>query len=122
MPDSTEEVRQVMLLANRHKIPVVPLGAGLVLSGLCRALKGGIVLDMKRMNRIIEVNEMSRYALVEAGTSQGMLQAYLKKHHPRLKHSAPDAPPTATIAGNIAIHGSGHISHAHGFHSDMLNG
>ncbi len=122
MPDSTEEVRQVMLLANRHKIPVVPLGAGLVLSGLCRALKGGIVLDMKRMNRIIEVNEMSRYALVEAGTSQGMLQAYLKKHHPRLKHSAPDAPPVATIAGNIAIHGSGHISHGHGFHSDMLNG
>jgi len=34
---------------------------------------------MKRMNRILEVNEKSRYALVEAGTSQGMLQAYLKK-------------------------------------------
>jgi hypothetical protein len=77
---------------------------------------------MKRMNRILEINEMSRYAVVEAGASQGMLQAYLKKHHPKLKHSAPDAPPVATIAGNVSIHGSGHISHAHGFHSDMLNG
>jgi hypothetical protein len=53
---------------------------------------------------------MSRYALVEAGTSQGMLQAYLKKHCPDLKHSAPDAPPAATIGGNVSIHGSGHMS------------
>ncbi|MGD8764841.1 MAG: FAD-dependent oxidoreductase, partial [Desulfobacteraceae bacterium] len=122
LPESTEEVRQIMMLANQHEIPVVPLGAGLVLSGLSRALKGGIILDMKRMNRILEVNETSRYAVVEAGASQGMLQAFLKKHHPVLKHSAPDAPPVATIAGNVSIHGSGHLSHAAGFHSDMLNG
>ncbi|MGD9303326.1 MAG: FAD-binding oxidoreductase [Desulfobacterales bacterium] len=122
LPESTEEVRQIMMLANQHEIPVVPLGAGLVLSGLSRALKGGIILDMKRMNRILEVNETSRYAVVEAGASQGMLQAFLKKHQPVLKHSAPDAPPVATIAGNVSIHGSGHLSHAAGFHSDMLNG
>jgi len=122
IPDTTEEVRKIVLLANREGIPVVPMGAGLVLSGLTRPLKGGIVLDMKRMNRILEVNEPSRYAVVEAGTSQGMLQAYLKRHHPSLKHSVPDAPPIATIAGNVLIHGSGHLSHAAGFHSDMLNG
>jgi FAD/FMN-containing dehydrogenase len=122
LPGSTEEVSRIVVLANRHGIPVVPMGAGLVLSGLSRPLKGGIILDMKRMNRVLEVNTTSRYAVVEAGTSQGMLQAYLKKHHPDLKHSAPDAPPVATIAGNICIHGSGHLSHAAGFHSDMLNG
>jgi glycolate oxidase len=122
MPGSTEEVQKILQAANEHRVPVVPLGAGLVLSGLSRALRGGIVLDMKRMNRVVEVNQMSRYALVEAGTSQGMLQAYLKKHCPDLKHSAPDAPPAATIAGNVSIHGSGHMSHAGGFHSDMLNG
>ena len=122
MPNSTEEVRQIVLLANREGIPIVPMGGGLVLSGLTRALKGGILVDMKRMNRILEVNESSRYAVVEAGASQGMLQAYLRKHHPKLKHSIPDAPPIATLAGNILIHGSGHLSHAAGFHSDMLNG
>ena len=122
MPGSTDEVQKIVHVANAHRVPLVPLGAGLVLSGLSRALKGGIILDMKRMNRILEVNEISRYALVEAGTSQGMLQAYLRKHFPHLKHSAPDAPPAATVAGNVSIHGSGHISHAGGFHSDMLNG
>jgi FAD/FMN-containing dehydrogenase len=122
MPNATEEVRQIVLLANREGIPIVPMGGGLVLSGLTRALKGGILVDMKRMNRILEVNESGRYALVEAGTSQGMLQAYLQKHHPKLKHSIPDAPPIATLAGNILIHGSGHLSQAAGFHSDMLNG
>jgi glycolate oxidase len=122
MPGSTGEVKKILQTANTHRVPVVPLGAGLVLSGLSRALKGGIILDMKRMNRILEINELSRYALVEAGTSQGMLQAHLRKHFPHLKHSAPDAPPAATVAGNVSIHGSGHMSHAGGFHSDMLNG
>jgi len=122
MPASTEEVSQIMRLANEYQVPVVPMGGGLVLSGLTRALKGGMILDMKRMNRITEVNPKSRYAVVEGGTSQGMLQAYLKKHHPELKHSMPDAPPIATLAGNVCIHGSGHLSVLGGFHSDMLTG
>jgi len=122
MPNSTEEVQKIVFLANEKRIPIVPMGGGLVLSGLTRALSGGIILDMKRMNRILEVNESSRYALVEAGASQGMLQAYLKKHHPSLKHSIPDSPPIATIGGNVLIHGSGHLSAAGGFHSEMLNG
>jgi len=122
MPNTAEEVQKIVLLANQEGVPIVPMGGGLVLSGLSSALKGGIVLDMKRMNRILEVNETGRYAVVEAGTSQGMLQAYLKKNHPRLKHSIPDAPPIATLAGNVLIHGSGHLSHSAGFHSDMLNG
>ncbi len=121
MPGSTEQVQKIVLLANEKGVPVVPMGGGLVLSGLSRPLKGGIVLDMKRMNRIIEVNEKSCYAVVEAGVSQGVLQAYLNKLHPGLKHSVPDAPPIATIGGNVLIHGSGHLSAEGGFHSEMLN-
>ncbi len=122
MPGSTEEISRIMILANENEIPVIPMGGGLVLSGLTRALKGGIILDLKRMNHILEINENSRYAVVEAGTAQGMLKAYLEKHHPDLKHSLPDAPPIATIAGNVLIHGSGHMSHSDGFHSEMLTG
>jgi glycolate oxidase len=122
LPGNTEAVQKIMRLANEYRIPVVPMGGGLVLSGLTRALKGGIILDMKRMNRIVEVNPKSRYAVVEGGTSQGMLKAYLKKHHPELKHSMPDAPPIATLAGNVCIHGSGHLSVLGGSHSDMLTG
>ena len=90
LPATTEEVQKIVLLANRKKVPLVPMGGGLVLSGLSRPLKGGMVLDLKRMNRILEVNEKSRYALVEAGTSQGMLQAYLKKNHPGLSRRRPN--------------------------------
>lgn len=123
LPGTSGEVSRVISLANEERIPVVPMGGGLVLSGLTIPHKGGIVMDMKRMNRVLEINEKSHYAVVEAGTSQGMLDAYLKRHHPNLKHSLPDAPPVATIAGNIAIHGSGHLSQSEGgFHSEMVTG
>jgi len=122
LPGTVEEVREIVLLAGREGIPLVPMGGGLVLSGLTIPLRGGIVLDMKRMNKIIEVNPVSRYAVVEAGVAQGQLQSYLERHHPRLRHSIPDAPPMATVGGNVAIHGSGHLSQAYGFHSDMVNG
>ncbi len=123
MPNSVEEVQKIVILANEEKIPIVPMGGGLVLSGLTIPQRGGIVIDMKRMNRIVEVNETSRYAVVEGGTPQGMLKAHLEKNHPQLKHSLPDAPPIATIAGNVAIHGSGHLSQSEGgFHSEMVTG
>jgi len=122
VPDTTEEVQKIVLLANQKVIPIVPMGGGLALTGISRPLKGGILLDMKRMNRILEVNEISRYAVMEAGASEGMLQAYLRKHYPNLRHGTPDAPPIATVAGNALIHGSGHLSALAGFHSEMLNG
>ncbi|MFP4039254.1 MAG: FAD-binding oxidoreductase [Desulfosudaceae bacterium] len=122
MPGTTAEVQGVVAVANELKVPLIPMGGGLVLSGLTRALRGGVIVDMKRMNRVVEINPHSRYAVVEGGVSQGMLQAQLRKNHPGLKHSMPDAPPIATLAGNICIHGSGHLSVLGGYHSDMLTG
>ena len=121
-PRTTEEVRKIVLLANREKIPVVPMGNGMALTGLVIPLKGGIVLDMKRMNKILEVNAMARYAVVEGGTSQGVLKAYLQEHYPQLRHSIPDAPPTTTIAANAALHGQGRLTQQYGFNSEMVTG
>jgi FAD/FMN-containing dehydrogenase len=121
-PKTVEQVQQVVRMANREKIPIVPMGNGMALTGLVIPLKGGVVMDMKRMNRILEVNEMARYAVVEGGTSQGMLKAYLQDHHPRLRHSLPDAPPTTTIAANVSLHGQGRLTQQYGFNSDMVSG
>ena len=121
-PRSTEQVQQVVQLANRERIPIVPMGNGMALTGLVIPLQGGIVLDMKRMNKILEVNEKARYAVVEGGTSQGVLKAYLQDHHPALRHSLPDAPPTTTIAANVALHGQGRLTQQYGFNSDMVSG
>ncbi len=122
LPENTEEIQQIVRLANKEGIPIVPLGAGLSLTGLAIPRRGGIVIDMKRMDRILEVNEKARFVIVEGGTSQGKLQAYLEKHYPRLRHSIPDAPPTATIAANVVIHGQGRLSQQYGFNSDLVAG
>ncbi|HEU18009.1 MAG TPA: FAD-binding oxidoreductase [Deltaproteobacteria bacterium] len=122
LPKTTEEVRQVLILANEKKIPVTPLGGGMSLSALVVPTRGGIVLDMKRMDQILEINEINRYALIEAGVSQGSLKTHLEKRHPRLQHSIPEAPPTVTVVGNVLIQGHGHISPRYGINSDMING
>ncbi len=121
-PKTTEQVQQIVILANKEKIPLVPMGNGMSLTGLVIPLKGGIVLDMKRMNKILEVNPIARYAVVEGGTSQGFLKAYLQKHYPRLRHSLPDAPAATTIAANVALHGQGRLTQQYGFNSDMVTG
>jgi glycolate oxidase len=111
-----------MLLANKEKVPVVPMGGGLALSGLVIPQKGGIVIDMKRMRRILQVNEKARSVIVEGGTSQGALQAFLEQNYPLLEHSLPEAPPPTTIASNVMIHGQGRFTLSHGFNSDMVTG
>ncbi len=122
MPKTTEEIQEIVRLANKEKTPVVPKGAGLSLTGLVIPQKGGIVLDMKRMERILELNEKARYVIVEGGTTHGVLKSYLQKHYPSLRHSMPDSPPIATVVANAVIHGQGRLTQQRGFNSDMVSG
>ena len=121
-PKTVEEVQKIIFFANEERIPLVPMGGGMTLSGLTIPIKGGIVIDMKRMDQILEINETSRYALIEAGVTTGRLQSYLERHHPDLQVSIPDAPPSVTVMGNALIHGSGFLSQKYGNHGDMING
>ncbi len=122
VPKTVEEIQKIVRLAAREKVPLVPMGAGMSLSGLVIPQRGGIVIDMKRMNRILEVQEKARYAIIEGGTSTGGLKAYLDKNHPRLRYSIPDSPATTTVAGNVIIHGQGRLTQQYGFNSDMVGG
>jgi len=122
MPKTTQEIQRIVKIANDEKIPIVPVGGSLSLSGLVIPHRGGIALDLKRMDRVLEVNEKSRYVVVEGGVTQGKLKAYLERHHPNLRHSIPDAPPSATVVGNIVIHGQGRLTQQYGFNSDMVTG
>lgn len=122
MPSSVEEIQKIVKLANKEKIPLIPMGGGLTLSGLVIPIKGGIVIDLKRMDQILEINELSRYALIEPGVTTGKLLSYLNEHYPDLQPAIPDAPPSATVVGNALIHGSGYLSQKYGNHGDMING
>jgi glycolate oxidase len=122
IPRTVEEIQAIVQLAASERIPVVPMGGGMALTGLVIPHKGGIVLDMKRMNRIVEVNEKARYVVVEGGTSNGALKAHLERYHPRLRFSIPDSPAPSTVAGNVMLHGQGRLSQQYGFNSDMVSG
>ncbi len=122
MPDTVDQIQKIINLANKEKIPIVPMGGGLTLSGLTLPVRGGIVIDLKRMNNILEINEKSRYALIEAGVTTGQLKAHLEQFYPTLENSMPDAPPSVTVAGNALIHGSGYLSQMYGDHGEMING
>ena len=66
-PHSTAEVQAIMKLAHQEKIPVVPRGAGTNLSGGTIPVKGGIIIETSRMDRILEINTANRRAVVEPG-------------------------------------------------------
>jgi len=80
-PDGVEQVQKVVRIANRYKIPIYPVSTGknLGYGGSAPVLSGSVVLDLKRMNRILEVNEHNAYALVEPGVATLTSTAIFRK-------------------------------------------
>src|SRR4030043_236598 len=64
-PESTEQIAEIVKFANEYKIPVVPRGAGTSLSGGAVPVQGGIILDLSRMNRILEISIENRYSHIQ---------------------------------------------------------
>ena len=77
-PGNAGEVREVIRLANREKIPIIPVSSGIHFNGTTLPSQGGIILDLGRMNRIIEVDVRNRRARIEPGVRWGQLQNHLK--------------------------------------------
>lgn len=67
LPTATEEVAGILSYAYENHIPVTPRGAGSGLSGGATPVKGGIVVDTKRLNRILEIDRANMTASVEGG-------------------------------------------------------
>jgi FAD/FMN-containing dehydrogenase len=77
-PLNADEIRKLLRLANEEKIPVIPVSSGLHFNGISLPAQGGMILDMGRMNRIIEVDLRNRRAMIEPGVKWGQLQEHLK--------------------------------------------
>ena len=67
LPTTSEQVSQILKLADENKIPVTPRGGGTNVSGGSIPIKGGIVLCTTRMNKILEINKANLNATVEPG-------------------------------------------------------
>ena len=105
-PESTEHVAAIVKFANEHKIPVVPRGAGTSLSGGVVPIRGGVILDLSRMNRILEMSIENRYARVQAGVVCDDLNRALAKHG-FVFPPDPASSTVATIGGNVATNAGG---------------
>src|SRR5690606_29108077 len=70
-PDSAEQVQAIIKVANKYKIPLWPVSTGrnLAYGGSAPVMKGTMVLDLKRMDKILEINTELGYALVEPGVN-----------------------------------------------------
>ncbi|MHA1291649.1 MAG: FAD-binding oxidoreductase [Promethearchaeota archaeon] len=69
-----DEISKVLKFAYEHSIPVVPKGTGANISGAVIPERGGIILDLKKMNRILEIDKENMTATIEPGVSMGQLQ------------------------------------------------
>ena len=112
-PGSTAEVAEVVRWANEHTVPVVPYGGGTGVMGSVVPAHGGLVLDMKRMNRVLDVDAVSLTARVEAGIVLGDLETVLAQQGLMIGHD-PYSVPIATVAGTISTNGVGYRACAHG--------
>lgn len=72
--DTVEQIQQIVKLANETLTPVVPFSSGLTLRGAAIADQGGIILNMSRMNKIIEIDQENLFAIVEPGVTYKQLQ------------------------------------------------
>jgi len=79
LPATTEQVSQVLKLANENKIPVTPRGAGTNVSGGSIPIKGGIVLCTTKLNKILDINKTNLTATVEPGVVLQNLNMALAK-------------------------------------------
>jgi D-lactate dehydrogenase (cytochrome) len=77
-PQSTNEVSRIVAVSARYNLPVVPFGAGTSLEGHVHAVRGGLCLDMRQMNRVVRVSVEDMDATVEAGMSRLQLAKALE--------------------------------------------
>jgi FAD/FMN-containing dehydrogenase len=122
MPGSVGEVQEVLRLANREKIAVVPYTYGDNVGGLTIPLKGGIILDLRRMDRLIEFNEEDRYIVVEPGFNFGDLRRLFNEKYPHLWYSFAGAPATTSLISNALLCGFGRLTNIVGTNADNING
>lgn len=106
LPQTVEQVAEVVRIARKHGLPITPRGAGTGLSGGSVAQAGGVVVSLTRMTRMLDVDYDNRIALVEPGVINLELSDWVKPHG---YFFAPDpsSQRACTIGGNVAENSGG---------------
>jgi len=107
-PDNADQVVELVKVANRYRIPIYPISTGknLGYGGAAPALAGSVVFDLKRMNRIVEIDERNGYVVVEPGVSYFDLYNYIQDKGLKLWIDCP-SPGWGSVLGNALDGGVG---------------
>jgi FAD/FMN-containing dehydrogenase len=122
MLETAEEAVAVVKIAAANRVPIVPRIAGTNLGALSVPTRGGAILDLTRMNRILAVNEVDMLAVVEPGVTFGDLVAELKARDLPLTIGIPLSPPATSIVANCLLDGLGNLSLIHGSMGQWITG
>jgi len=120
-PGSAEEVAAIVRLANEHRFPVIPRGAGSGRAGGAVPVAGGVVLVLTRLNRILEINPADFVAVVEPGVITGELKRAVAAqglYYP----PDPGSSEFCTIGGNVATGAGGAVAVQYGVTRDYVLG
>jgi len=120
-PEGDQEVAAILRFASRRRIPVVPYGAG---SGVCGAavpVARGIVMDLKRMTRLLSLRAEDHAAAFQAGIMGQVLEDRLARRGFTLGHF-PSSMYCSTLGGWLAARSAGQFSSRYGKIEDMVRG
>lgn len=106
LPETIEQVQDIMRLCHQLKVPVVARGAGTGLSGGALPLSNGVLLSLAKFNRILNIDPVNRTALVQPGVRNLAISEAAKRHN---LYYAPDPSSqiACTIGGNVAENSGG---------------
>jgi 4-cresol dehydrogenase (hydroxylating) len=129
-PGDRLEVQACVRVAAEHRIPLYPISGGKNWGYGSRvpACDGSVIVDLGRMNRIVEFDEELAYVVVEPGVTQRQLHDYLRARGSRLWMDTTMSSPAASLIGNIVERGHGmtpyadHVAFACGFEVVLPNG
>ena len=121
LPVSSAEVRQIILLANEEKLPIVPYGGGSGLMGGAITLRPGIVLDTRKMDQVLEIDKEARTVRAQAGLVLEVLEGRLSQEGLMLGHD-PWTLPVATVGGAISTNSLGYRGAKYGSMGDEVLG
>ena len=121
-PHTVEEVQQVLRIASGVGLGVVPMVANSNIGGLAVPDQGGIVMDLREMNRIIEVNENDLYMVIEPGVTWQDVRDRLDRDHPKLRIGYSLALPDSSLLLNCLLDGLTTLGLKHGPTGDWING
>lgn len=83
-PENAEQVQKIVEYANNTLIPIVPISSGVHFHGSTLPKMGGIIMDLRKMDRILDMNEPDRLARIEPGVTWGRIQSELEKINQRM--------------------------------------